>query len=65
MAKERTIAEATMEDIARLVENPFEYVMVLHGTGFGRVFSERKVAVRIWNKVHPDKELPMPRKEAR
>jgi len=64
VAKERTIAEATMEGLARLVETPFEYIMVLHGTGFGRVFSERKAAVRIWNTVHPDKKLPMPRKEA-
>jgi len=48
MAEERTIAEAVMEDMASMVESPFEYVMVLHGM----------------NKVHPDKELPMPRKEA-
>ena len=65
MAKDRTIAEAMMEDIASMVDSPGEYVIVLHGIGFGKVFSERKAAIRIWNEVHPEKKLPLPRKEGR
>ena len=65
MAKERTIAEAMMENIASMAENPFEYVRVLCGFGFEKVFSERKAAIRIWNEVHPEKKLPLPRKEGR
>jgi len=61
---EKSISECVMEDIARRVANPFEYVMVLQGIGFGRVFSEKKAAVRIWNKVHPDRRLPLPRRGA-
>ena len=63
MAEDQTIAEAMMEDIASMVENPFEYVMVLCGIGFGKVFSKRKAAIWIWNEVHPEKKLPLPRKE--
>jgi len=65
MAKDRTIAEAMMEDIASMVDSPFEYVMVLCEIGFGKVFSERKAAIRIWNEVHPEKKLPLPRKGGR
>jgi len=63
MTEDRTIAEAMMEDIASMVDSPFEYVMVLCEIGFGKVFSERKAAIRIWNRVHPEKRLPLPRKE--
>ena len=63
MTEDRTIAEAMMEDIASMVDSPFEYVMVLCEIGFGKVFSERKAAIRIWNEVHPKRKLPLPRKE--
>ena len=56
----RDFVEGVVEEIAIKCNDPIEFILALSSVGFTSK-AEKKIAVRIWNKIHKDKQLPIPR----
>ena len=57
----KDFVNAVIEELARRCEEPFEFAMAMCYAGF-HSYAEKKKAIQTWNRIHPDKELPLPPK---
>ena len=49
------------EEMAKLTNDPFIYIMATHNLGFHGIYSDKVRIVKAWNKYHKDKQLPLPK----
>ena len=61
------IVELTLTKMAQSTSDSFHYIMATVGLGFKPESPYVMTIVKVWNRAHPDKKLPMPlrREEAR
>jgi len=55
---------SVIEELARRCNDPLEFVLALSYAGFNG-YAEKKQAIKAWNRIHKDMQLPLPLKEVK
>ena len=51
-----------MEEMARRCNEPFDFIIAMTYAGFNSQ-AEKRQAIKAWNRIHKDRQLPLPPNE--